>query len=123
MKTQEYALMMREKLGGISNLKIEEITGIPNQRVGDYIRGTRQPDNYAIEQFALILGINEELIRAEIEAEWEKNEKRRDFWKKKLADMGGIAASIFFAVIFIMTPYPTEAAPSLTPPPTVCILC
>ena len=117
MKSQKYAEMVREKLGGLSNLKIEEKTGISNKRFSDYARGERQPDNYAIDKFAEILEMDANIIRAEIEAEWEKDERKKEFWSKKLRALGGMAASVAVLIVTLimtnMVPAPAQAAPML----------
>lgn len=79
----------------------------------DYYKGNRVPDEFACLQIAKELGKPFEEVLATVKADTEKNEKRRLVWQNYLKQMGGIAAGIFVAVIFIVSPTPSEAAPAL----------
>lgn len=110
-------------LGIDSDYKLAKFTGINDGRISDYRKGNRIPDAFACFKIAEILGLEEKCLIAHFEGLSAKNEKTRDYWTKKVAELGGVAASIFFAVNLIMTPTPSEAAPVLNQDSGVCILC
>lgn len=123
MEIQKLLDDCKTKLAVDTDYKLAKNSGISEARLSDYRTGKRYPNTKDCFIIGEILNLDPKCLIAHFEGLSAKNEKTREFWKKKLVELGGIAASIFFAVIFIMTPYPAEAAPSLKPLPTVCILC
>lgn len=113
----------KEKLQVETDYKLAKITGIPTMRLSNYRAGNRIPDAYACSKIAEILGMDEMVLIAHFEAISAKNPTVKEYWKKKLANLGGLAASFFIVVNLIMTPTPSQAAPVLDRDGAVCILC
>jgi len=121
MKISEYLDKAKAVTG--SDGKTAEKIGVTKQAVSNWRQGTSHPDAHACANLADIIGAEELEIVAVNGMETEKTPERREYWKKKLAELGGIAASIFAAVILIVTPYPAEAAPAAKIASQDCILC
>lgn len=101
--------------------------GLPKQRISDYYKGDRVPDEFACLKIAEALDMPLAKVIATVKAEAEKDEKRREEWRCYLKKLGGIAASLalplFVVVILNMTSTPAEAAPLLeTMAPMICIM-
>jgi len=106
MNTPELLDKAKTKLGIDTDYKLAKTLGIKDARIYDYRHGNRTPDNYAIARFAEILEIDPWSLVKEIEAQTEKNEKRREFWKRAAVFLlGG-----FLSVNLFVTPSPAEAA-------------
>lgn len=100
-----------------SDYALAKALDVPNQRICDYYKGNRIPDEYVCLQIAKALGLNYDVISAMVRMEAEKDEKSRNAWREYYKSIGGIAASIalvFFCVVtLIVTPSPAQAAPLL----------
>lgn len=87
---------------------------IQRQRVYDYYKGIRTPDNYICNRISEILGKPLTEVIAIVELDAEKDEKRRRAWRDYYKSIGGIAASIallfFLAVNLIVTPTTANAS-------------
>ena len=80
-KARELLLECQIKLGVKTIYKLAQALKVDRARVSDYMSGKRNPDAYTCMQIGLVLHRDPLLILAEIEAETEKNEARRLFWK------------------------------------------
>ena len=123
MKIEELLDKCKEELEVDSDYRLGKITGINDARISEYRKGKTIPDNYACFKIAEILNIDAEMLIAQFEAENEKNAIRKEFWKKKAVSMGTSLASIIFVVTFIVTPTPSQAAPTHSGKVSLCILC
>lgn len=112
-----------ERTGAKSDYALAKDLELHTALISMYRSGKRIPDSYACIKIAEVLEMDALKLICYYEALSAKNPKNRDFLQKKLADLGGLAASIFFVVTFIMTPTPSQAAPALNPINAVCILC
>lgn len=90
-----------------SDYQLAKELAIPRPRISDYRAGRRKPDEFACNRFADALSIDSRQIEAEINAEWERDEKRRAYWVKKLE---ALAAMILVAVGMGAQPTDTQAA-------------
>ena len=91
---------------------------LPRARIHDYYKGNRTPDQFACLKIAVALKKPLEEIVATVEIAAEKNEKRREEWKRYYKSIGGYAASfmlvVFAFVTFIVTTPNVSAKESMT---------
>lgn len=101
--------------GVTSDYALAKALELPTQRVSDYYKGSRVPDEFACLQIAKALGRPLDSVIATVKAATEKDEKRREVWENYMKSIGGIAAAVFITisriVTGIMTSNPAEAAP------------
>lgn len=91
--------------------------GVSKQSVSDYYNGHRAPDDYACLKISEALDKPLDTIIATVKAATEKDETRREAWENYMKRLGGIAASIVFALLLgvlsivttIVTSSPAEA--------------
>lgn len=97
-----------------TDYKLAKSLGIPDQRISDYYKGRRVPDEFACLKIAEALEMPLAEVIALVKAEAEKDETRREAWRNYLKKLGGIAATvaalIFAPVIFNMSAGRAEAA-------------
>jgi len=91
----------REK-GVTSDYALAKSLDIPTQRVSDYYKGTRVPDEFACLKIAEALGKPLNTIIATVKASTEKDEKRREAWENYMKSLGGLAASFVGGVVFTL---------------------
>lgn len=113
----------KSALGVESDYALAKALDIHTGLISDYRALKREPDEYACLKFAEVLGLDAEMLIVHFAARKAKNPKVKEYLQKKLADLGGLAASIFIVVNLIMTPTPSQAAPVLDRDGAVCILC
>lgn len=98
-KTIELLDAVKAREGITSNYALAKFLEINEARIGEYYRDIAKPDDYAITRIALALGLEPMHVLAEIRAESEKNEKKREFWRNFLmraASVGGLAAGLMY---------------------------
>lgn len=110
-----------------SKYELAKALDLPTQRISDYYKGERAPDEFACLKIAEALGKPLDTIIATVKACSEKDEKRREVWENYMKRLGGIAASFvggfLVYVTLIVTPSPAEAAPFLNSNPVmICIM-
>lgn len=84
-KTRELLLECKIKLGIDTDYKLAKAMEIHSGLISNYMSGKRIPDAYACIRMSMILQRNPAEIIALVEAESEKNEKRKAFWVDFLA--------------------------------------
>jgi len=72
---------VREKKGLTSDYQLGKLLEINTNRISDYRKGKVKADNFLLTKIAIILEIDPLKVIVEIEAETEKNEVKRDFWR------------------------------------------
>lgn len=112
MKIADYLEMAKMITG--SDYETAKRMDVTKQAISNWRRGTSHPDSYACARLAEILGMPELKVIATNGMETEKSEERREYWKKKLIDLGGVAASLLIGVTLNVSPTPSEAAPVMT---------
>lgn len=113
MKARELLLECKIVKNVKSNYALAIALDIPRQRINDYMTGERQPDTYAAVRIALCLRRDPAEIIAILEAEGEKNEKRKAFWVDFLqhvrqAGKFGMLALVS-TTLLLAAPRPAEA--------------
>lgn len=108
-KTTEYLNRVKEKLAISSNYAVAKALEIERQRINDYYRGDRVPDSYACTKIAILLGEDPTLVIAEIQAENEKNAKKKGFWRDFALRVGKLAV-VIAASIFMLFSAPEPVA-------------
>ena len=74
-----------------------------------YRKGNRIPDAYACARLADVLGIDPLALLAQIEAETEKNEARRNYWRALSERVGRGVTLGFFVALFGITVSPEKS--------------
>lgn len=114
-KAKELLLECKIKLGVKTDYKLAQALEMHRARVCAYMSNKEVPDAYACVRIALILERDPTEVIAEIEADTEKNTKRREFWAdfaqhaKKTAKLGMLAA-LFMAFLLGGTTSPERKA-------------
>ncbi|TXT25138.1 MAG: hypothetical protein FD134_1214 [Gallionellaceae bacterium] len=96
-KAKELLLECKVKLGIQTDYKLAQALELHTARIAEYMSGKTHPSVYTCVKIALILERDPAGVIAEIEAETEKNEKRREFWRnflqraKQAAKLGTLA--------------------------------
>lgn len=121
--TISYLDEAKAKLGIESDYGMAAWLGVTRAAVSAYRNSARTVDDYAAAKIAEVLEIDPMIVIAAANAEREKDDGKRGYWEKYYKRLGGIAASIIFAVTFIVTPTPSQAAPVLKAVSQYCILC
>lgn len=109
MSTQGLIERVKVKLGVESDYAMAQKLDIQSGRISDYRHGKRVPDVYAISKFAKVLEVDPWRLVEEIEAQTEKNPKRKAYWERKI---GAMTTAFFLVVIFNMSPTTAEARPA-----------
>lgn len=91
---------VKEKKGVESDYALAKSLDLPKQRVSDYYKGSRVPDEFACLKIAEALGKSLNTVIATVKASTEKDEKRREAWENYMKRLGGLAASVFLGVVF-----------------------
>lgn len=84
-KASELIAAAREHFKVPSNYALAPHADIPENRLHDYEKGKLIPDEYAIAVLALAIGRDPLQVLAEIHAEVDKSEKKRNFWRNFLS--------------------------------------
>ena len=88
--------------------------GLRRQRISDFYKGERTPDNYVCKQIAEILQRPLAVVIATVEMDAEKDESRREVWRDYFKSISRQAAATALSLLFVIlssTPTPAEAAP------------
>lgn len=88
--------------------------GLRRQRISDFYKGERTPDNYVCKQIAEILQRPLAVVIATVEMDAEKDESRREVWRDYFKSISRQAAATALSLLFVIlssTPAPAEAAP------------
>ncbi len=114
-KAKELLLECKIKLGIKTDYKLAQALDMHRARISSYMSEKETPDAYACVRMALILGRDPAEIIAIVEADTEKNVKRRAFWadfaqRAKLAAKLGTLAVLFIATLLAGITSGREAA-------------
>lgn len=108
---------VKQREGIETDYGLAKTLDLPTQRISDYYKGRRTPDEFACLQIAQALGKPLAEVIAAVKIDTEKDEKRRSAWEKYYKQLGGVAASVIFAVLLnvtlIVTPVEASPAPLL----------
>ncbi|MBN8281942.1 helix-turn-helix domain-containing protein [Zoogloea sp.] len=88
----------KAELGIDSDYKLAKYLEISNGYIAEWRRGKRIPDAYACMRLADALKIDPIQLLAQIEAETEKNEARRNYWRALSRKVGAGVTVCFFAL-------------------------
>lgn len=83
-KTIELLTACKKKIGVDTDYKLAKALKIHSGRIADYISGKRIPDENACMRIAMLLERNPIEIIAIVQADTEKNSKRKAFWNEVL---------------------------------------
>ncbi len=100
MKAKELLLECKVRLKVSTDYALAKALNIPDQRISDYMKGTRTPDNYAAFRIAEALGRDPALVIAELSAEegGKHVEYFRDFLQRRgLLELVGVSLLIYSA--------------------------
>lgn len=88
----------KERLGVESDYALAKKLEINQARISQYRKGKESLDAYACARLAEVLKMDPFELLAQVEAETEKNETRRTYWKKVAERMAAGTAASFFIV-------------------------
>lgn len=94
-KSKELLLECQMVLGGVTAYQLAKRMEIHSARISAYFAGKEVPDEYACMRIAEILNRKPEEIIAIVQADSEKNEKRKTFWKEKLLQLAKIESALW----------------------------
>lgn len=84
----------KQVFGVDTDYALAKALDLPTQRISDYYKGTRAPDEFACLKIAQALGKPLDTVIATVKASSEKDEKRREVWENYMKRLGGFAASL-----------------------------
>ena len=114
MKTIKEILDETKKAQGVeSDYALAKLLGLPTQRISDYYKGHRVPDEFACLRIAEALGKDYAEISAAVRIEAEKDENRKEAWRRYYKSIGGVAASFMLAVLAAVTLFVTTPSNAL----------
>lgn len=108
--------LMRKALerSGLSKYEIAKRYSLSRGALTNIEKGHRKPEPYAIFILADLAGEDEKRALIKIEAEGEKQEKKKAYWKEKISH--GAVATVAALCVIGSIPYSTHAdAKNLTP--------
>lgn len=88
----------QEKLGVSSDYELAKKLDMPKQRISAYRKGEEKPNAYACARLAEVLDVDPMALLAQVEADTEKNEARRNYWRALLKRIGAEVTASFFVV-------------------------
>lgn len=105
---------IKQRNGITSDYALAKKLELPTQRISDYYKGKAAPDEFACLKIAQALDKPLNEVIAAVKMDTEKDEARREVWRKYYKRLGGVAASIsllvVMSVILIVTPSPANAS-------------
>lgn len=95
-----------------SDYGLAKAMGVHKARISAYYAGKETPNEFFCLQIAQALGRSYEEVSAIVRIEAEKDESRRKVWREYYKSIGGYAASIMMAAIFVtsLVTWPTDAS-------------
>jgi transcriptional regulator with XRE-family HTH domain len=94
---------VKAKLGVTSDYALAKSLGLPKQRICNYYKGERAPDEFACLKIAEALGKPLDTVIATVKAASEKDDTRREAWENYMKRLGGIAASFLITLFVTVT--------------------
>lgn len=106
-KTTDYMDEVKHRKGLKSNYQLHKLLEVSEQAISECYSGKKHADLYIGTRLALALGVDPIHLLAEVRAEAEKNEKKRNFWLSFLTH----AAVVFASVVALIAGfgYPSAA--------------
>ena len=93
-----------KKAKGIeSDYALAKALDLPKQRISDYYKGKTSPDKYACMKIAESLSKPLADVIYAVELDAEKDESRKEAWRRYYKSIGGIAASVMLTVLAVVT--------------------
>lgn len=90
-ETTKYLDRVRDLTKTRSDYALAKLLGVTEQAVNNYTKGRSVLDNWTALRIAELLRIPLEEVIAAAELDREKNEKKRDAWKRRLKNLGSAA--------------------------------
>jgi len=98
-KVIELLNAVKDAKGIKSDYALAKAIDIPKQRISEYYKSRNTPDEYACLKIAEALGKDYAEISAIVRIEAEKDENRREVWRRYYKSLGGFATS--FMMMFL----------------------
>ena len=87
MRTTKYLAKAMEASKARTKAEFASMIGVNRSAITMYEAGERVMDDYTAAKIAELLGIDEMIVIAQANAEREKDKTKREFWKKKAAEV------------------------------------
>ena len=103
---------IKEKKQITSDNALAAELGLRRQRISDYYKGERTPDNFVCKQIAEILGKPLAAVIAAVEADTEKDEARREVWRdyfKSIARHAACICCLLASSVILFVTAPSDA--------------
>ncbi len=81
MTLKEYLDECKEKLAVTTSYKLSQHMDIAESRLSEYYKGKTAPGDYECFMIAEVLGLDPALVIADVRAEFEKSEKKREYFR------------------------------------------
>lgn len=101
-KTMTYLEEAKEQLGIDSDNAMAKYLGVTRSAISNYRHGTYVMDDFVAAKIAGALNLDAMILIAAANAEREKTEDRKEFWRNFYERLGGIAAG--FSTIALLAP-------------------
>jgi hypothetical protein len=95
-----------------SDYALHKLAEINKQQISAFRKGTEKPGAYEIFRLAILAGIDPVQCLADIKAETERNETKREFWRD-FRQHAGKAAMIVLALSFTVSSLPDATSGGL----------
>lgn len=109
-RTTDYLDKVKQIKGLTSNYQLSKVLEIYEQDISRCYQGKKHADEYISTRIALALGIEPVHVMAEVRAEAEKNQKKREFWLNFLRHAAVVSALV--PGLLVGLGYPNEASAS-----------
>ena len=93
----------KQKLKIESDYALAKALNLPKQRISEYYKGINAPNKHACLKIAEALNMELGEVISQVELDAEKDEKKREDWRRYYKSIGGFAASFMLIVFAIVT--------------------
>lgn len=101
MKIKAYIENCREKAGIKTNKELGTILEIDDRKLNFYEKGERKADEITCFKISDYLGLNASLVIAEINAEWEKDNYKKEYFLKQVKKLSDNKFNVLIVIISI----------------------
>lgn len=101
MKIKAYIESCRDKAGVKTNKELGTMLEIDDRKLNFYEKGERKADEITCFKLSEYLGVNAGLFIAEINAEWEKDNSKKEYFLKQVKKLSDNKLNILIVAISV----------------------